>query len=201
MTRACLGSAIALLLAAGCARPTADRAPCPAGHTESGARAARVVERLASVPEGRELARVLDAHVICFAPEGLGVITGERQLLLSDALDDGENAARLGHLLVHARDGLPLDSDRAGAGRDCEALVARALDSEALAHVVEVRLQTALEVTPTHFVFEFASQVRAAPDEAHAVALVRRYLAAHPTGAPGIDGLAAAYHQRCATGG
>jgi hypothetical protein len=169
---------------------------CPPGHVEAPERAARIAARLTSAAEGRALAPHLESHVMCFARDGLGAITGEHQLLLDSALDDGENAARVGHLLVHARDGLPMEGDERD---DCETRIARALDREAVAHVVEVRLQTALAVTPRHFAFEFAAEVMR-EDEPHAIALVRRYLVLHPMGAPGIDGLAAAYRQRCAGG-
>lgn len=199
MTAVIRAAVLLSVVTLGCSGPVEERvARCPAGHTEDAPRAARIAARLASVAEGRALGRHLEGHVLCFAPDGLGVISEERQLLLSEALGDGENAARVGHLLVHARDGLPLEY---GSVTDCDARVARALDREALAHVVEVRLQVALGVTPRHFAFEFAAEVMAADDDASAVALVRRYLNEHPTGAPGIDGLSAAYHQRCAAGG
>jgi len=195
----------AIVATLGCSGPTnTGRPTCPPDYAEDTERAARVGARLSSVPEGRELTRYLDTHVMCFAEGGIGVITPTHQLLLASELDDGEDAARLGHLLVHARDGLPLEEDEAPrrhAALDCDARVAQALDREAVAHVVEVRLQAALDVRPRRHAFEFTADVLASPNEAEAIALVRRYLDAHPTGAPGIDGLAAGYRQRCAAGG
>ncbi len=191
------GSLIASLALAACGTSDEGAPRCPAGYERDGARAARISARLSSVPEGRPLLGWLEDHVMCFAPEGLGVVTAEGQLLLPSTVDDGEGAARVGHLLVHARDGRPLEDDEDGP---CDRRVARALDREAVAHVTEVRLQAALGVRPRRFAFEFAADVLAAtpPED---VAIVRRYLEDHPDGAPGIDGLATAYRQRCTTGG
>jgi hypothetical protein len=154
------------------------------------------VRQLERTAEGAALAALLPGTAgLCFAPGALDVITAERALLLSEAMEVREAAARTGHLLVHIRDGVPMPAS-VPAGADCEALVSVALDREAEAHLVEWRLQRALGASPRVHAFEFDDDLLALPDGARRDA-VRAYLAAHPTGAPGIDGLAASYLSRC----
>ncbi len=176
-----------------------DAAPttaCPSGSTSDDARALRIRARLESVPSGAELVREAGASVrsICFAPAGgLSVVDHDHRIVLAEGLEEGEAAARLGHLLVHLRDGLP---DDGLIGPDCDAAVERALVREASAYVREVLLQTELGARPTTLAFEFAPAVAAAlPDARESIVLA--YLRAHPDGAPGIDALAAGYRARC----
>jgi hypothetical protein len=184
--------ALACLAFAGCGAETS----CPEGHHRDPARAADIVERLGSTPEGAALAALLPGtRGLCFSSEALDVITAERALLLSEAVGIDEAAARTGHLLVHARDGLPMPAT-IPAGADCDALVAVALEREAEAHLVEWRLQRALGASPRRHAFEFDDELLGLTDGARRAA-VRAYLAAHPAGAPGIDGLGAGYLSRC----
>jgi hypothetical protein len=173
--------------------------PCPDGtHADEG-RAAAIAERLGTVSEGRALLALRDrVRAICFGDRtSASVITSEHVVVLNDALEEAEAAARLGHLLVHVRDGLPIDVVSSGLDpAACDAAVDRALTLEARAYVVEVSLQDALGAHPTLLAFELAGDLRAAsPDARESIAL--RYLRAHPSGAPGIDGLADAYRARC----
>lgn len=187
------------LLAIGLAACTsAPVATCPAGTDADAARASAIETRLASVSEGRALLGSRDrVAAICFG-DGASVITSDHVVLLARTLEEGEAAARLGHLLVHARDGLPIDVIHAGVSEsDCDAAVDRALALEARAYVTEVALQDALHAQPSVLAFEFASDVRTSTPDAREP-LVLAYLRAHPTGAPGIEGLAAAYRARCA---
>ena len=130
---------------------------------------------------------------MCFAPEGPNAIDADLTLVLDRALSDGEAAARVGHLLVHVRDGLPYQADAPG---DCDARVARALDREAEAHAVELDLRRALGVGGARLIFPFEAAFHAAPS-AERVALLRRWPEEHPDGAPGLDGLATGYRMRC----
>jgi hypothetical protein len=185
---------VALALA-GCSE--AHQGPsCPAGTHIDEARSDAVRARLASVPSGASLLREAGARltIVCFAPPtSPSVVDDAHDVILASDLDEGEAAARLGHLLVHLRDGLPDEGLRSS---DCDAAVDHALALEATAYVREVELQHALGVTPRALAFEFAADVLAAPPGARE-AIVQAYLAAHPEGAPGIDGLASAYRERC----
>ena len=188
---------LALLGLIGCGAPAPS---CPSGTHAEAARASAIEHRLASVAEGRALIDAARARVssVCFgAPQSASVITTDRVILLADGLEEGEAAARLGHLLVHARDGLPTDEVHAGMNADaCETAVGRALDLEARAYVVEVSLQTALGARPTMLAFEFGDAMRAAGPDAR-FEIARTYLRDHPDGGPGIDGLASAYRAIC----
>ena len=184
---------LALLLIGCGATPPA----CPDGTRPDTARASAIEARLSTVSEGRAL--IESAHVsICFVTSGSSsVITTDRVVLLASELEEGEAAARLGHLLVHARDGLPIDLIQSGLDHDaCEAAVDRALTLEARAYVTEIALQDALGAHPTTLAFAFAADVRAAP-EPERESIAHAYLVAHPDGGPGLDGLAAAYRARC----
>ena len=177
----------------------ATRAACPAGTRADGPRAAAIEARLGTVSEGRALLASRDrVAAICFGdPASSSVITADRLVLLAGALEEGEAAARLGHLLVHAREGLPIDEVHAGLDEAaCDAAVERALMLEARAYVVEVALQDALGARPTTLAFEFAARLRAT-SEGEREGIVTAYLRAHPRGGPGIDGLADAYRARC----
>ncbi|AKF08403.1 hemophore-related protein [Sandaracinus amylolyticus] len=165
-------------------------ASCPEGAIERPARADAIRARLATVLEGASLLRV-HSGPICFA-DGPSVIDERTHAVVLDrALGEGEAAARLGHLLVHVRDGSPYRE-----GPHCDVVVARALDAEARAHALELDLRRALSVAPDVLRYELEPAYWAAPPDER-VALVRAYLEAHPDGAPGIDALASAYRQRC----
>lgn len=189
MKRGAVACAVALV-ACGAPGPV-----CPTGHHPDAARTARTLERLRSTPEGEALAALeRQLRGVCWGPEALDVITTERLVLLSEALEDGEAAARLGHLLVHVRDGLPL-RETIPPGADCEALVAEALDREAVAYAAELRLQHALAAAPRLHAFGLERLVALDPETQRAE--LRAHLEAHPLGAPGIDALAAGYRERC----
>ncbi len=191
--------AIALVVV-GCGPPAAPSPSCPSGTHLDAARASAIETRLASVDEGRAWIDAARARVsaICFGSvSSPSVITTDRTVVLSSALEEGEAAARLGHLLVHAREGLPTDMVGRGQGdATCDAAVERALTLEARAYVVEVSLQAALGAHPITLAFEFTDEMRAAPrTQREAIALA--YLHAHPDGGPGIDGLESAYRALC----
>lgn len=198
--------AVLLALSFSLSLPACSRAapapdvPCPAGTTSDAARADAIETRLTSVPRGRAIVDSARARVVrvCFGDaRGASVITDARIVVLAAGLEEGEAAARLGHLLVHARDGLPIDEIRPPLdAAACELAVTRAMTLEARAYVEEVLLQDALGARPTVLAFAFADSVRAAAPEAReSIALA--YLRAHPDGAPGIDALETAYRGRC----
>ncbi|WP_236604107.1 hypothetical protein [Sandaracinus amylolyticus] len=164
---------------------------CPQGALDLPARAEAITTRLASVPEGAALLRDHDPR-ICFADSPSVIDEQTHAVLLDRALAAGEAAARLGHLLVHVRDGSPYRD-----GPDCDVVVARALDAEARAHALELDLRRALSVTPDVLRYEFEPAYWAVPEHER-IALVRAYLESHPDGAPGIDALASGYRARCA---
>lgn len=190
--------ALALALAlAGCAGG-APIASCPAGTQHDDARALQIRARLSSIESGATLLREAGGQMsaICFAPPGSpSVVNDAHVVILASDLQEAEAAARLGHLLVHLRDGLP---DAELVGPDCDAAVERALAREATAYVREVVLQAELHAEPRVLAFEFSADVRAAPIELREP-LVHAYLREHPHGARGIDGLAAGYRARCET--
>lgn len=191
---------LALALALFGCGASATPAACPAGTRADAARASAIEARLGSVASGRALLAVGRDRVraVCFADAGsASVVTIEHVVLLAADLEEGEAAARLGHLLVHLRDGLPTDVVHAGLDpAACDAAVERALSLEAHAYVEEVALQDALGAQPTTLAFEFTPAMRAAAPEARA-SIALSYLRAHPSGGPGIDGLADAYRARC----
>jgi hypothetical protein len=186
--------ALALVLAA-CGTPASAPSACPTGTHADATHASAIEARLGSIAAGRALLDVTRAEVpaICFGDAAsTSVITRARVVLLADGLEEGEAAARLGHLLVHVRDGLPIDQ----LHPPCDAAVEHAMALEARAYVEELALQDGLAAHPTTLAFEFADAVRdAAPDAREGI--VRTYLHAHPDGAPGIDGLESAYRELC----
>ena len=172
-------------------------ADCPLDAAPDPARDTRIRAALATVPEGRalidgSLARV---RAVCFGHGPLSVVTHEHIVVLDEHLGDAEAAARLGHLLVHERDGHPMDA-AVTAERDCAALVHEALVRESRAYATESRLRRALEVSHPVMPFEIeADTAPLAPADADLRWLA--YLEAHPDGAPGIDALGAGYLAQC----
>lgn len=168
--------------------------PCPERFIESIGQAARIRERLASFPEGRALLDDLHVEVrFCFGEIDVPVVSEDRLLLMDRRADLAEQTARAGHLLHHVVAGLPFP-DEVAADADCEAIVDAAVEREAGAYLVEVRLRRAQNQTAARYEFEPDLWAAAEPERE---ALVARYLREHPGGAPHIDGLVAGYRQRC----
>lgn len=189
--------ACALLVgaSAGCATPPeAER--CPAPLQADGRRARALLERLRSRPEGDPIVARLRGRspTICFGDPPFSAVTTDGVILMQSRLTEREAAARLGHLLVHVIEGLPME--RPGPG-SCEQQVDEALGAEARALAVEIRLRRALDVGPDPALrYEFEAPFwQAAPDAREPVIL--HYLREHPDGGPGVDALASAYRQRC----
>lgn len=184
-----------IALAVGCGGEASGAAPppCPEGALDQPARADATIALLASVPEGAAIVGSARAQIgrVCFGAEHVSAITEERTIVLERALAPGEAAARLGHLMLHARDGLPYR-----AGPDCDEVVARALDAEAEAHALELRLRRALSVEPRVLTYDFEQAFWSAPERTR-TQVIRDWLEAHPEGGGGVDALAAGYRQRC----
>ncbi|RLB60602.1 MAG: hypothetical protein DRI90_13350 [Deltaproteobacteria bacterium] len=137
------GAIIALALHG--SRP--DELICPAGLRSDPQRAARLVELLESVPRGRDLVQDAPGPLhICFAEANTGVVRSDGVFVMDASGDEGAEAARLGHLLLHLIDGAPL-SEPLDPARACAVLVAEAMVAEAQAHTLELRLRRDLQVT------------------------------------------------------
>lgn len=194
---------IVLLALTGCARK-AEPASCPAGFAADEARARRTEERLRATSEGARLLERARGRetLVCFGPTDVSAITTTGMILLDARPGEAEIAARLGHLLLHAVDGLPMaEPIKASDARDCYARVREALALEARAFALELRLRRELGVgageEPRTVPYEFEEPFWQAEPEAREP-LVLRYLEEHPHGGPGVDAIAAGYASRCA---
>jgi hypothetical protein len=193
-----LCGAIAL---AGCREPLPAAPPCPERTREDSARAQRLRDALGSTARGRALLRRADAGPplrLCFGIVAEPGITPERLVLLDERVGDAEAAARLGHLLLHADEGLPMDEGRA-RGRSCDERVAEAVRVEARAHALEIELRRDLGVTTPRARFAFEGAFWAAPPDRRE-AVIRSWLEAHPNGGGGVPGFIAAYRRACERG-
>jgi len=168
--------------------------PCPEAFFDQPARAERLRGLLGSTEDGRALLDALGESEVrfCFGTIEVPVVTSERVLLLDTRAADPESAARAGHLLQHVVRGAPMPAEIA-PGVDCDAVVLAALEREAAAYALEIRLRRALGVHERRYAFEDAY----AEAGEHAIL---DYLVEHPEGGPGMDGLGAAYRQRCELG-
>ncbi len=169
--------------------------PCPPGYAEQPGREQRLRAHLASVSESARLLEDLGETEVrfCFGGIEVPLVSEDRVLLLSRDGDEKELAARVGHLLLHVHRGSPFP-DRIAAGDDCDAVVDRALRAEAPAYALEIRLRRAFGVRDMRYEFE-----RTFWEEGRDESVILEYLRDHPEGGPGIDGLGAAYYQRCET--
>ncbi len=175
--------------------PEGPAPPCPAGFVDRPAIGEAQLRALAATRAGAPLASAAEPLALRFCEGAVErpMISEGRVLLISDAMGGAALTARVGHLLHHAVHGSPY-SGVAGADEDCDARVARAVDREAEAYAVEVALRAELGLPPDRFAFE--AEARAAEGDAR-VAVIGRYLRAHPEGGPNLDALGAAYRQRC----
>lgn len=178
---------------AGRALPTGPAAPCPAGFVDQVGHADLLRARLRSTDEGRQLLDALGETEVryCFGDADVPMITDERVLVLDRDMDDAELAARTGHLLDHVVHGSPFPAE-VPPGADCDALVRSALEAEARAYALELRLRRALGVGTARYAFEPEAARASDPAE-----VILAYLLAHPEGGPGLDALGAGYRMRC----
>lgn len=200
---------LSLLAALGCDRcrdqapspgPPEGRAHCRGSARADPERAQRIVELLASTTDGRDLlGRAPESPRICFNEHNPGAVTTEGIFWLDPRASEAESAARLGHLLLHRVEGgvPPPAGDRP---RSCPEVVEAAAAAEARAHALELELRRELGVTSPRLTFPFERQFWAAP-EPERVGVLRDLFLAHPDGAPGVLGVAAAYRHRCVDAG
>jgi hypothetical protein len=128
---------LTLLLLLGCEKQSA----CPDGYRSDPPRTSRVADALGRNSEGKPL---LDAargrYQVCWGEPSVPVIDAQRRLLLPRGATDAEAAARMGHLLLHVVEGIPL-ADGCGTR-------ALAEQQEKKAHALEARLRAALGASP-----------------------------------------------------
>ena len=165
------------------------------GTLESDApRAARVVGQLDRVAAGRKLLRAAPQPMkICFGEVGVGMVRTDGVFVLPASWEDAEDAARLGHLLLHRIEGPPLPEPIPN-GLNCSQAVARALRAEVEAHLLEATLRRDLGVTRARPALAFEAALWAAASRDRA-AVVERFLTENQAG----PSLAAQYEQRCRT--
>lgn len=164
----------------------APRSPeCPAGLVVDATRAGAIHAQLAADPEARAMLRDAAPIALCFGPEIEPGVTPDGALLLPLEMPAPLVAARAAHLVHHLRAGSPFASPPHG---ECARWVERALDEEAEAYALELRLVRAAGATSS---LPFASLD---PDRA----TIRRWLHEHPEGGPGVPALANDYAARCA---
>lgn len=146
-------------------------------------------EQLRARLRGTEAASYLDApHHICFSVRGPAVVVNASAVvLLPRDGDDAALAARLGHLLEHVVRGTLRDDPNAS----CDDLVGEALEREASAYALELRLRDRFELGPADFV-DLEAAYRAEGERG-----ILDWLVAHPEGGAGIDALARSYLERC----
>ncbi len=174
---------------------SADSGPrCPPLLAVNADRAGRLWDRLDDAPDGAALiTRASSLPLVCFGQVDLSVVTTEGIVLFDKTLDDDEGAARLGHLLAHIVDGMPMANPR---DADCEAQVNDALHLEAKTLSLELRLRRDLHVRAKRQVYEFEDRYWAT-EEPIREQFLWDYLRDHPDGGPGLDALANGYAKRC----
>lgn len=177
------------------ALPTGPAGPCPYGYVDRPSQGDAIRAGLAELEETRELMTRLGTTEVrfCFGPIDVPVLADGRVLLVDERVSEAEQAARSAHLLHHLVVGAPFP-ETIPRDADCDAVVARAIDAEARAYVLEIRLRRRFELPEPRYEMEPAFWAAA---EGEREALVRDYLLAHPDGAPNLEPLASGYRQRC----
>jgi len=188
---------VAIVAIASCRRADSNQ-QCPASLAKNEDRARRLWDRLDDAPDGALLmTRTSSLPLVCFGKVDLSVVTTEGIVLFDNRLDDDEGAARLGHLLAHIVNGMPMANPR---DVDCETQVNDALQLEAQALSLELRLRKNLQRDVQKRAKRQAYEFEAgywATEEPKREQFLWDYMRAHPNGAPGLDGLAHGYAKRC----
>lgn len=203
--RMILGALILVAIPVALALLSPSKSACPPSFQLNPKRSAQLLQLLESTEEGQAILQDV-AHLpkdvqpaYCFGSISIPSVTDRHAVLLNASHPLAESASRLGHLLTHITGEMPMQKT---AG-DCEAQVDRALSREAKAFEVELKLRKELGVGLPHaprpaLPFEFEAEFWKTP-ESERESLIKRYLIAHPDGAPGVDALASSYKKRCAT--
>ena len=183
-----------LLLGSAPSEPRSPRA-CPPALAPDGPREAALRARLSADPEAATLLRGAAPLAFCFGPDVEPAVTTDGAVLLPLALSLPATAARAAHLVRHRRPGSPLTALPVSATpADCARWVEAALDEEARAHALELRL---LDAAGEPSALPFRDAARAAP-EGHRHEPILRWFHEHPDGASAVPPLAASYAARCA---
>jgi hypothetical protein len=172
------------------------RVVCPAGTQPDRARQVRIerwlrvgLGRLSDRADARQLARAWrENEAWCFGQRSELVETGSLQL--DAALDDGEAAARAGHLLLHQLVAAPWPST---PDLPCDQRVRQALAAEARALALELELRRLLGVVRPRVDYALAAD----SESVFSPAAIQLILERHPDGAPGVPALGEAYAERC----
>jgi hypothetical protein len=192
MSRLSWAMALASPLLLAPAPPSAPRATACSQHLfEDGVRTRAIQSLLSTDPEASALLASSAGRVtLCFGAVDEPSVTSDGALLLEASQPAPEAAARVAHLLHHRRAGSPLAGRPSG---DCARWVEAALDEEAQAHALEIRLLVAAG-RPAGF--PFAAEAWAAPEDQR-VDIIHRWLREHPAGFGGVPALATSYQSRC----
>lgn len=169
---------------------------CP-GTSEPDPERAERTEALLRITESGSslLEQAPGSSRMCFGDTVNQGVTSEGVALLDSNVSDRENAARLGHLLLHASEGSPFPED-SDPSRPCSVLVDQAIEAEARAHALELVLRRELGVVHPATTYPFERDFWAAsPDER--VDLLRAYFQEHREGGEGVRGFVAEYTRRC----
>jgi hypothetical protein len=186
-----LGLTLVIVLGARQKFPTNSH--CRAPYVAQSDLATRLWDRLKTTKEGADLVlRLPSPPSVCFGQVEFSVVTTEGIILLNDQATDGENAAKLAHLMLHFAEGNPLEK---ADGGDCDERVRNALRREARAFALELRLRRDLGVTRK--AYEFEDEFWTIQDKEKQIFVLFDYLQKHPDGAPGIDALGTSYAKRC----
>jgi hypothetical protein len=126
---------------------------CPREARPDKQRSERVLAQLGRHERGKHLLGRLGRELtICYGDVREGVVQSLSVLLLQRDRTVAENAARLGHLLVHLVELLPFDEAAAREGTvPCPQLVERADQAERRAHAVESELRQSFALAPLPF--------------------------------------------------
>ncbi len=138
---------------------------------------------------GTEAESYVDApHQICFSVRDSAVVTSDGAVMLPRDGDETALAARLGHLLEHVVRGT------LRPGTDCDVLVHEALQREASAYALEIRLRDRFGLGAADFV-DLETAYRREGETG-----ILNWLIEHPEGGVGVDALGRSYQDRCEAG-
>lgn len=186
-----------MVLAAGGFWVLSPRENCPPGSRSDPARAERLEALLSETVEGQAVldASGVRANTVCFADNARGVLGPNAFVVLPSRAQAKDNAARLGHLLLHLVEGPPTIDQ--GAAEGCEARVDLALRAEARGHALELRLRRELDVIDRLVAYPFEARLRAA-SAAEQERVILEWFRDHPAGSPAVPGFAEIFTEQCA---